>query len=50
MKADIQTIDAKKAGSVDLAEHIFGLEPRGFDRAVEHALADWETLEPLGAR
>ena len=28
MKADIQTIEAKKAGSVDLDEHIFGLEPR----------------------
>ena len=34
----------------DEARRIFGLEPRGFDRAVEHALADWETLEPLGAR
>ena len=28
MKADIQTIEAKSAGSVDLADHIFGLEPR----------------------
>lgn len=28
MKADIQTIEAKAAGSVDLADHIFGLEPR----------------------
>jgi uncharacterized protein YbjT (DUF2867 family) len=34
----------------DEARRIFGLEPRGFDRAVEHALAEWETLEPLGAR
>jgi len=28
MKADVHTIDAKKAGSVELADHIFGLEPR----------------------
>ncbi|CAN5548945.1 50S ribosomal protein L4 [soil metagenome] len=28
MKTDIQTIGAEKAGSVDLADHIFGLEPR----------------------
>ncbi|MGE0210958.1 MAG: 50S ribosomal protein L4 [Parvibaculaceae bacterium] len=28
MKADIQTLDAKKAGNIDLPDHIFGLEPR----------------------
>ena len=28
MKADIQTIEAKAAGSIELADHIFGLEPR----------------------
>ena len=28
MKTDIQTIGAEKAGTVDLADHIFGLEPR----------------------
>ena len=28
MKTDIKTIGAEKAGSVDLADHIFGLEPR----------------------
>src|SRR5690554_6064350 len=28
MKADIQTLDAKKAGDIDLPDHIFGLEPR----------------------
>ena len=28
MKADVHTIDAKTAGSVELADHIFGLEPR----------------------
>jgi len=28
MKADITTLDAKKAGTVDLPDHVFGLEPR----------------------
>jgi large subunit ribosomal protein L4 len=28
MKIDVRTLDAKKAGSVDLDEEIFGLEPR----------------------
>ena len=32
------------------ARTVYGLRPRSFDRAVEHALAEWETLEPLGAR
>jgi uncharacterized protein YbjT (DUF2867 family) len=34
----------------DEAPRLYALRPRGFDRAVEHALAEWETLEPLGAR
>jgi large subunit ribosomal protein L4 len=28
MKADIHTIEAKTAGEIELADHIFGLEPR----------------------
>lgn len=28
MKTDVQTLEAKKAGSVDLSEDLFGLEPR----------------------
>ena len=34
----------------DEAPRLYGLRPRRFDRAVEHALAEWETREPLGAR
>ncbi|HEX2231758.1 MAG TPA: NAD(P)H-binding protein [Thermoleophilaceae bacterium] len=34
----------------DEAPRIYGIRPRGFERAVEHALAEWESLEPLGAR
>ena len=39
MKADIQTIEAKKTGSVDLAEHIFGLEPRA---DILHRVVQWQ--------
>jgi uncharacterized protein YbjT (DUF2867 family) len=34
----------------DAAPDLYGLRPRRFERAVEHALAEWESLEPLGAR
>ena len=29
---------------------LYGIKPRSFARAVEHALAEWERSEPLGAR
>ena len=32
------------------APHLYGIRPRSFDRAVEHALGEWEAVEPLGAR
>ena len=34
----------------DEAPRLYGLRLRRFDRAVEHALAEWETREPLAAR
>jgi uncharacterized protein YbjT (DUF2867 family) len=34
---------------MDAAE-LFRHRPRRFERAVEHALAEWETIEPLAAR
>ena len=34
----------------DEAARLYGLRPRRFDRALEHSLAEWEQLEPLGAR
>jgi uncharacterized protein YbjT (DUF2867 family) len=34
----------------DEAPRLYGLRPRRFDRALDHALAEWEKLEPLGAR
>ena len=32
------------------AARLYGIRPRPFDRAVEHALAEWESREPLAAR
>ena len=32
------------------APKLFGIRPRSFGRAVEHALAEWERSEPLVAR
>ena len=32
------------------AARLYGIRPRRFQRAVEHALAEWESREPLGAR
>jgi hypothetical protein len=34
----------------DEAAQLYDLKPRAFTRAVDHALGDWESLEPLGAR
>jgi uncharacterized protein YbjT (DUF2867 family) len=32
------------------AARLYGIEPLRFDRAVERALREWESVEPLGAR
>ena len=34
----------------DAAADLYGLRPHRFDRAVEHALGEWESRERLGAR
>ncbi|MDH3262578.1 MAG: 50S ribosomal protein L4 [Paracoccaceae bacterium] len=39
MKADVITLEAKKAGSVDLADEIFGLEPRA---DILHRMVRWQ--------
>ncbi|MFN2617446.1 MAG: NAD(P)H-binding protein [Thermoleophilaceae bacterium] len=44
LESDIVPRDAEEA------PRIYGLRPRHFDRAVEHALAEWETHGSLGAR
>jgi uncharacterized protein YbjT (DUF2867 family) len=32
------------------APRLYGIRPHGFGRALDHALGEWERLEPLGAR
>ena len=44
LESDILPRDATEAA------RLYGLRPRAFGRAVEHALAEWESHEPLGAR
>ena len=39
MKLDILKLDASKAGNIDLAEEIFGLEVR---RDVLHRMVNWQ--------
>jgi large subunit ribosomal protein L4 len=39
MRADIQTIEAEQAGSLDLADHIFGLDPRA---DILHRVVQWQ--------
>jgi uncharacterized protein YbjT (DUF2867 family) len=44
LESDILPRDAGEA------PRLYGVRPRRFERAVEHALAEWEAVEPLGAR
>jgi large subunit ribosomal protein L4 len=39
MKADVITLEAKKAGSVDLSDEVFGLEPRA---DILHRVVRWQ--------
>jgi uncharacterized protein YbjT (DUF2867 family) len=44
LESDILPRDA------DEAPRLYGIKPRPFDRAVEHALREWEEIEELAAR
>ena len=44
LESDILPRDAEEAA------RLYGIRPRRFARAVEHALREWEEREPLGAR
>jgi hypothetical protein len=44
LESDILPRDGHEAAT------LYGIRPLGFDRAVERALREWESLEPLGAR
>jgi hypothetical protein len=44
LEAEILPRDPKEAA------RLYGLRPRSFDRAVDHALGEWERQEVLAAR
>jgi len=44
LESDVLPRDAAEA------PRLYDIHPRPFARSVEHALAEWESLEPLGAR
>jgi uncharacterized protein YbjT (DUF2867 family) len=44
LESDILPRDAQEA------PRLYGLRPHSFERAVDHALAEWEAVEPLAAR
>jgi hypothetical protein len=46
----MQSLETDLLPRDELARELFGLRPRRFDRAVEHALGEWERTEPLAAR
>jgi uncharacterized protein YbjT (DUF2867 family) len=46
----MQSLESDLLPRDEEAGRIFGLRPRRFGRAVEHALRDWERAEPLSAR
>jgi uncharacterized protein YbjT (DUF2867 family) len=46
----MQSLESDLLPRNDDAQQLFGLRPRSFDRAVEHALFEWERAEPLAAR
>jgi len=39
MQADVHTLDAKAAGTIDLSDHIFGLDPRA---DILHQVVTWQ--------
>jgi uncharacterized protein YbjT (DUF2867 family) len=44
LESDLLPRDPEEAAT------LYGLRPHRFERAIDHALAEWEKLEPLGAR
>jgi uncharacterized protein YbjT (DUF2867 family) len=46
----MQSLESDLLPRDESARELFGLRPRAFNRAVEHALREWERAEPLAAR
>ena len=44
MKANVTTLEAKKAGEIELADAIFGLEPR---KDILHRMVRWQQLKRM---
>jgi uncharacterized protein YbjT (DUF2867 family) len=46
----MQSLETDLLPRDESARELFDVRPRRFDRAVEHALGEWERVEPLAAR
>jgi uncharacterized protein YbjT (DUF2867 family) len=46
----MQSLESDLLPRDESARELFGMRPRSFARAVEHALREWELAEPLAAR
>jgi hypothetical protein len=46
----MQSLESDLLPRDESARELFGMRPRSFNRAVEHALREWELAEPLAAR
>jgi uncharacterized protein YbjT (DUF2867 family) len=46
----MQSLETDLLPRDDAAQEVFGLRRHSFDRAVDHALREWESTEELGAR
>jgi uncharacterized protein YbjT (DUF2867 family) len=46
----MQSLESDLLPRDESARELFGMRPRTFNRAVEHALREWEHAEPLAAR
>src|SRR3954452_924797 len=46
----MQSLESDLLPRDESARQLFGMQPRSFDRAVERALREWESAEPLAAR
>ena len=44
MKVDVTTLEAGSAGSIELADHVFGLEPR---KDLLHRMVRYQTLKRM---
>jgi hypothetical protein len=46
----MESLEGDLLGAEDRAAELLGVRLHSFDAAVEHALREWEAVEPLAAR